>query len=66
LAKLIQGTVCKILNREEIKPHKVRYYLERRDAEFARSPRDAAAQFRPSPIGRTIPSFSLTQRRRKE
>ena len=22
-----QGTVCKILNREEIKPHKVRYYL---------------------------------------
>jgi len=34
LAKLVQGTVCKILNREEIKPHKVRYYLERRDAEF--------------------------------
>src|SRR6202163_727012 len=34
LAKLVQGTVCKILSREEIKPHKVRYYLERRDAEF--------------------------------
>src|SRR6516164_1319513 len=34
LARLVQGTVCKILNREEIKPHKVRYYLERRDAEF--------------------------------
>jgi transposase len=34
LVKLVQGTVCKILNREEIKPHKVRYYLERRDAEF--------------------------------
>jgi transposase len=34
LAKLVQGTVCKILNREEIKPHKVRYYLECRDAEF--------------------------------
>ena len=29
-ASLAQGTVCKILN----KPHKVRYYLERRDAEF--------------------------------
>ena len=29
-----QGTVCKILGQEEIKPHKVRYYLERRDAEF--------------------------------
>ena len=35
LASLAQGTVCKILNKQELKPHKVRYYLERRDAEFA-------------------------------
>src|ERR1700746_1088035 len=34
LANLVQGTVCKMLGQEEIKPHKVRYYLERRDAEF--------------------------------
>ena len=34
LAKLAQGTVCKILNEEEVKPQKVRYYLERRDPEF--------------------------------
>jgi len=34
LVNLVQGTVCKILGREEIKPHKVRYYLERRDPEF--------------------------------
>jgi len=34
LANLVQGTVCKILDQEEIKPHKVRYYLERRDDEF--------------------------------
>ena len=34
LARLVQGTLCKILNQQEIKPHKVRYYLERRDAEF--------------------------------
>src|SRR2546430_3390900 len=34
LANLVQGTVCKILGSEEVKPHKVRYYLERRDAEF--------------------------------
>src|SRR5438034_161590 len=34
LAKLVQGTVCKILGQEEVKPHKVRYYLERRDGEF--------------------------------
>jgi transposase len=34
LGKLAQGTVCKILNDAEVKPHKVRYYLERRDPEF--------------------------------
>src|SRR3982074_3330399 len=34
LGKLAQGTLCKILNEQEIKPHKVRYYLERRDPEF--------------------------------
>src|SRR5271167_1980124 len=34
LPNLVQGTVCKILAQEEVKPHKVRYYLERRDAEF--------------------------------
>ena len=32
--KLVQGTLCKILNEQEIKPHKMRYYLERRDPEF--------------------------------
>jgi hypothetical protein len=32
--RLVQGTVCKILNEQEVKPHKVRYYLERRDPEF--------------------------------
>ena len=35
LAALAQGTVCKILDQEEVKPHKVRYYLECRDPEFA-------------------------------
>jgi transposase len=34
LGKLAQGTVCKILDAQEVKPHKVRYYLERRDPEF--------------------------------
>jgi len=34
LAELAQGTLCNILNEREIKPHKVRYYLERRDPEF--------------------------------
>jgi transposase len=35
LAGLVQGTVCKILDAREVKPHKMRYYLERRDPEFA-------------------------------
>jgi len=34
LAKLAQGTLCNILNEQEIKPHKVRYYLDRRDPQF--------------------------------
>lgn len=34
LATLAQGTVCKILDGREVKPHKMRYYLERRDPEF--------------------------------
>src|SRR5271168_3742986 len=34
-ANLAQGTVCKILDQDEVKPHKVRYYLEQRDPDFA-------------------------------
>ena len=34
LVNLVQGTVCKILAKRKFKPHKVRYYLERRDPEF--------------------------------
>jgi len=35
LSDLVQGTVCKILDAQDVKPHKVRYYLERRDPDFA-------------------------------
>ena len=34
LARVAQGTVCKILAAHEVKPHKIRYYLERRDDAF--------------------------------
>ena len=34
LCRLSRGTVSKILARSEIKPHKIRYYMERRDPEF--------------------------------
>src|SRR6266851_1252578 len=46
LAHLVQGTVCKILGQEEIKPHKVRYYLERRDAEFERKMAEVLCVYR--------------------
>jgi transposase len=35
LSRLAQGTLCKILARQAIKAHKIRYYLERRDPDFA-------------------------------
>jgi len=34
LANLAQATVCD-LDQEEVQPHKVRYYLEQRDPDFA-------------------------------
>jgi transposase len=34
LGSLSRGTVSKILSEGEIQPHKIRYYLERRDPEF--------------------------------
>jgi len=46
LAHLVQGTVCKILGKEEIKPHKVRYYLENRDAEFERKMAEVLCVYR--------------------
>lgn len=36
LKKLGRGTVSKLLARAEIRPHKIQYYLERRDEEFDR------------------------------
>jgi transposase len=34
LAKAVKATIQRILNEESLKPHKIRYYLERRDPEF--------------------------------
>jgi transposase len=46
LANLVQGTVCKILGQQEVKPHKVRYYLERRDDEFERKMAEVLCVYR--------------------
>jgi len=46
LGQLAQGTLCNILNEQEIKPHKVRYYLERRDPEFERKMAEVLCVYR--------------------
>jgi len=46
LANIVQGTVCKILSRQDVKPHKVRYYLERRDEEFEAKMADVLCVYR--------------------
>lgn len=34
LGKIWKGTVCKILSAHDIRPHKIKYYLEKRDPDF--------------------------------
>src|SRR6202034_4167475 len=46
LASVVQGTVCKILARDDVKPHKVRYYLERRDPGFERKMAEVLCVYR--------------------
>jgi transposase len=46
MANIAQGTVCKILARDDVKPHKVRYYLERRDAAFETKMADILCVYR--------------------
>lgn len=36
LEKINRGTVSKILNKSDVRPHKITYYLERRDPDFDR------------------------------
>ena len=46
LESIVQGTVCKILAGHEVKPHKVRYYLERRDEAFETKMADVLCVYR--------------------
>ena len=46
LGNIAQGTVCKILARHAVKPHKVRYYLERRDEAFETKMADVLCVYR--------------------
>ena len=59
--RLAQGTVCKILDQEEVKPHKVRYYLEQRDPDFAEKMAEVLCVYRQVKIvsGALSPSCSV-------
>ncbi len=46
LAQAGKSTVWRILNEHQIKPHKIRYYLERRDPEFDRKMQDVLMVYR--------------------
>src|SRR6266545_4976335 len=61
LANLAQGTVCKILDQEAVKPHKVRYYLERRDPDFAEKMAEVLCVYRPVKILKKKAAASKTK-----
>jgi len=63
LANLVQGTVCKILGHEEIKPHKVRYYLERRDAEFEQKMAEVLCVYREVQVLKKAAAKSKTSKK---
>src|SRR6202167_5987138 len=58
LANLAQGTVCKILDQEEVKPHKVRYYLEQRDPDFRKKMAEVLCVYRQVKVLKKAPAVS--------
>jgi transposase len=63
LARLVQGTVSKLFSREDIKPHKVRYYLENRDAEFERKMAEVLCVYREVDVLKKAAAKSKGRRR---
>src|ERR1700726_488777 len=61
LANLAQGTVCKILDQDEVKPHKVRYYLECRDPEFAEKMAEVLCVYRKVKVLKRAAALSKTK-----
>ena len=66
LAKLAQGTLCNILNEQEIKPHKVRYYLERRDPEFKQKMAEVLCVYREVKLIRETAAAAKDRHRSRE
>jgi len=46
VGKIGRGTVSKILSGQEVRPHKIQYYLERRDPEFDRKKAEVLCVYR--------------------
>ena len=68
LAKAGKSTVWRILNEHDIKPHKIRYYLEKRDPEFDRKMQEVLMVYRDVSIytegavhdGRPAPIYTVS------
>ena len=56
LAKVGKTTVWRILNEQDIKPHRVRYYLEKRDPEFDRKMREVLMVYQEVALHATSPT----------
>jgi hypothetical protein len=54
LANAGKSTVWRILNENEIKPHKIRYYLEKRDPEFDRKMQEVLMVYRDVSINQEL------------
>lgn len=63
LTRISQGTVCKILNRHEVKPHKVRYYIERRDEAFEQKMAEVLCVYREAAVMRESEAAASPRRR---
>lgn len=50
LARLVQGTESKLLSHKQIKPHKIRCCLERRDVEFEQKMAEVACVYRQAQV----------------
>ena len=66
LARLAQGTVCKILDAQEVKAHKVRYYLEKRDPAFADKMAEVLCVYRKVEILKKKAAAALKRKREAE
>ena len=53
--------MCNILNAQEIKPHKVRYYLERRDPQFKQKMAEVLCVYRQVKLINLTESYFVNQ-----